>query len=677
MTPHYATDVLTLYCGDVLAVLAELPAASVQCCVTSPPYWGLRHYGVDGQLGLEPTHDAYVAALVAVFREVRRVLRPDGVCWLNLGDSYSGSGKGGNPDAGNKQATNRGSQSIGVRYGKVGETAREAAPKANVSLRWTTECGIAPKQLIGIPWRVAFALQADGWWLRSDVIWCLSGGTWLYVRTAVGGVCMMTVKDMARLNPATVELWNGEKWTRLLGTSRSRNHGLAVELVLRSGERIACTSTHRFPTTRGVLPASDIRIGDVLSRTILPDSDDKPCAIDDDAAWFAGLYLAEGSRSGDTIQISGHAKESDRWRRVCAIADKFGGSCTKTVDGNAMSIRVYGRVLNAIVDELVTGRTAKDKGFSASVWRRSNRFVAAMLDGYLSGDGHWDMANRRWRLSFCRNYNLERDLRTACARLGYRLVLTTAYATYRGRRYPSFKGEIRKDRSGRWNQRDSSEVVAVRRSRCRYVYDIGVADEPHLFALASGILTHNSKPNPMPESVEDRPTRAHEYVFLLTAAGRYFYDKAAVAEPSIHAGEIRTLGAKSLSKGQATGASVRPSGNANKDHVVVTDTRNMRSVWHLPTQPYREAHFATFPEAIPERCIKAGSRVGDVVLDPFCGSGTTGRVCRKLGRSFVGIDLNPAYLDLAVARITAPLTEDGREQAELERQGQTLMPFEA
>jgi DNA modification methylase len=152
--------------GDCREVLATLPAESVHCCVTSPPYFGLRDYGHSGQIGLEPTPAEYVEQMVAVFREVRRVLRDDGTLWLNLGDSYAGSGKGGNPDHG-KQATNAGSQSIGVLYG-TGKTAREAAV-TNITRK--TFNGIKSKDLIGIPWRVAFALQADGWYLRQDIIW--------------------------------------------------------------------------------------------------------------------------------------------------------------------------------------------------------------------------------------------------------------------------------------------------------------------------------------------------------------------------------------------------------------------------------------------------------------------------------------------------------------------------
>ena len=157
--------------GDCRTILRSCPAASVNCCVTSPPYFGLRDYGVADQIGLEQTPDAYVAELVAVFREVRRVLRDDGTLWLNLGDSYAGSGKGGNPDAGTKQGTNAGSQSVGVLYGKTQDAQdaeRERTKAQNNALKMT---GLKSKDLIGIPWRVAFALQADGWYLRQDIVW--------------------------------------------------------------------------------------------------------------------------------------------------------------------------------------------------------------------------------------------------------------------------------------------------------------------------------------------------------------------------------------------------------------------------------------------------------------------------------------------------------------------------
>ena len=201
-----------LFLGNCLEVLPTLPPSSVQCCITSPPYWGLRDYGtatweggdqncdhvadqsktkkfgndafnenrpsreetktsgyyfdkecekcgatrIDAQFGLEQTPEEYVDNLVKVFREVRRVLRDDGTLWLNLGDSYNGSGKGANGDGSAGKAGNINSGSKGTQQGTF--------TKSDV-------IGLKPKDLVGIPWRVAFALQADGWYLRQDIIW--------------------------------------------------------------------------------------------------------------------------------------------------------------------------------------------------------------------------------------------------------------------------------------------------------------------------------------------------------------------------------------------------------------------------------------------------------------------------------------------------------------------------
>ena len=142
-----------LLTGDCREMLRTLEAGSVRTCITSPPYFGLRDYGHDGQIGLEQTPDDYVNELVEVFREVRRVLSDDGTLWLNLGDSYAGGG-GGN-------------------YNKTGVSQAGGQHITNVRNRpeWLENAGVKPKDLMGIPWRVAFALQADGWYLRSDIIW--------------------------------------------------------------------------------------------------------------------------------------------------------------------------------------------------------------------------------------------------------------------------------------------------------------------------------------------------------------------------------------------------------------------------------------------------------------------------------------------------------------------------
>jgi DNA modification methylase len=316
MTPYYADDWLTVYEGDCRSVMAEMEPESVHCVVTSPPYWGLRDYGTPGQLGLEPTPEEYVANMVAVFREVRRVLRPDGTVWLNLGDSYAGSGKGPSNDS-PLDRPHRGMSNIA------------AAPN-----RWlSVPSGIKGKDLVGIPWRVAFALQADGWYLRSDIIW--------------------------------------------------------------------------------------------------------------------------------------------------------------------------------------------------------------------------------------------------------------------------------------------------------------------------------SKPNPMPESVTDRPTKAHEYLFLLSKSPRYYFDADAVRETYVSGPLVDT---PTVVAPKGTGHRAQHNGHVGRGGSHATADayahagRNLRSVWTVATQPYPGAHFATFPEALVEPCVKAGSPYDGVILDPFAGSGTTGRVAQRLGRRAVLIDLNGEYLKQAMAR---------------------------
>jgi DNA modification methylase len=297
--------------GNALAL--PFAANTVQCCVTSPPYWGLRDYGVLGQLGIETTIGAYVSSMVAVFREVRRVLRDDGVLFLNLGDSFArDSGKG--------------------EKFRNGKNHRWSGQNPNGMTGPDVPSGLKPKDLVGIPWRVAFALQADGWWLRSDIIW--------------------------------------------------------------------------------------------------------------------------------------------------------------------------------------------------------------------------------------------------------------------------------------------------------------------------------AKPNPMPESVTDRPTKSHEYVFLLTKAAQYFYDKDAICEPYQDATLKR---GKSIRQVSADGHKTYRFNGEPLDPDSIKRGRNARSVWTIATQPYRDAHFAVMPEKLVEPCVLAGSRPGDLVLDPFTGSGTVGVVCQRFARRFVGVELNPAYIDMARRRLKGQL----------------------
>jgi len=146
----YEDSQVTIHNGEALETLRTLSDESINMCVTSPPYWGLRDYGVNGQLGLESTPEEYISKLVEIFREVRRMLKKDGTLWLNLGDSYSSGGRGRN---------DKNDKFLGNGTGAAMSLGPKKAP-----------VGLKPKELVGIPWRVAFALQADGWWLRQDII---------------------------------------------------------------------------------------------------------------------------------------------------------------------------------------------------------------------------------------------------------------------------------------------------------------------------------------------------------------------------------------------------------------------------------------------------------------------------------------------------------------------------
>jgi DNA modification methylase len=160
-----------------------------------------------------------------------------------------------------------------------------------------------------------------------------------------------------------------------------------------------------------------------------------------------------------------------------------------------------------------------------------------------------------------------------------------------------------------------------------------------------------SKPNPMPESVTDRCTKAHEYVFLLSKSARYYYDADAIAE-AVEYGENRATflgGTERLRKANLCSGGLQPS-DKGMDRQSVS-TRNKRSVWEVATAPFSEAHFATFPPALIEPCILAGCPKGGTVLDHFGGAGTTGLVADRLGRDAVLIELNPEYAAMAERRI--------------------------
>ena len=657
-------------------VLKTIPDNTFQTIVTSPPYWKLRDYFSDGQLGQEETPEKYVENLVSILREARRTLRKDGTLWLNIGDCYNSSSGYSRASKGFK---------------------RKSRAKGSAERKFLKHPHVKRKEMFGIPWMAAFALQKDGWYLRMDVIWCLSGGTEVYAKSK-DKEFPISIKDLYRLDPSTIKLWNGEKWTQMLRMVRNPQKHNEIQFTLRNGERICCTPNHVWPTLRGNVATRDLIVGDVLKTCSLPEPEvcSNPDLLpDNDIGWFVGIYLAEGSKSGKTIQISSNISENNRYQRLKSIAEKYQGTCHryKTSD-NGMTINIHSNILNSIIDMYIGGRIAKNKHLSSLCWQRNNIFLRNVLEGYLEGDGHYDKKNDRYRLGFTRGYNLENSLRTICARLGISCTIKLANSKIKEKIYKTFRGEIRFKKSNHFNCKNSSEIVKIEKDKGgrNYFYDIEVADEPNLFALSSGILTHNSKSNPMPDGAKDRPTKGHEYLFLLSKSARYYYDYYATLEDTHEKPEqIQGFGAKEQY------GTFRHDQDRTFEHY---GKRNKRSVWTTSVASYQGKHYATYPMKLIQPCIMgstsergccpdcgspwkritekikipADNRKGYeiqlvskgweptckcgnpntkpcIVLDPFSGMATTGVVALNYYQYYFGIEPNPEYVKESRRRI--------------------------
>ena len=203
--------------------------------------------------------------------------------------------------------------------------------------------------------------------------------------------------------------------------------------------------------------------------------------------------------------------------------------------------------------------------------------------------------------------------------------------------------------------RDASAIGLKHKDLVGIPWRVAFALQARGWFLRSEIIWH--KPNPMPESVTDRPTKSHEHIFLLAKSAKYFYDHEAIKEPASLESLARMKRGVSDSHKNIDGAPGQSRHSMNQPRVYdsdreTPDTRNKRDVWTVPTKGYDGAHFAVYPTALIEPCILAGSREGDTVLDPFSGSGTTGVVALRNGRNYLGCELNPEYAELSRKRIS-------------------------
>lgn len=479
--------------GDCLDVLRKLPAESVHCCVTSPPYWGLRDYGEDDQLGIESTPEEYVANMVDVFREVRRVLREDGTLWLNLGDSYNAYNGGAGPSS---------SISAGA------QTNERPSLPTGYGLRTK---GLKPKDLVGIPWAVAKALQQP-------------------------------------------------HYTGRIASEADR----AWLAAIIDGEGTITATTHTRKDTGRVRTMANVFVTNSCERM-----------LDRCAEIWPGASRHEHMKPSD-----GHLGQRDVFRWIPTSAD----------DKAALLRELYPHFVSKQQQALLA-------------WN----LLEFMKEGRLLGKS-----------------KIAADVRAKRERL---VELIQAL-----------------NQGGAVDNPDWAKEPPP-------LYEPG-------WWLRQDIIWQ--KPNPMPESVRDRCTKAHEYIFLLSKSARYFYDADAIAEDAANAGSVVSLGQKSFSAGQAAGAGIPASGNGLAETYTVAPTCNRRSVWSITTKPFSEAHFATFPPDLPELCIKAGCPEGGTVLDPFGGAGTTGLVADRLDRDAIMIELNPEYATMAERRIRgdAPMFVD-------------------
>ncbi len=478
---------VTIKQGDCREVLRTLPAGSVQCCVTSPPYFGLRDYGVDGQIGLEPTPDAFIAAMVEVFREVRRVLADDGTLWLNLGDSYN-------------TPNNRRDAAAYVSGGTSHLVEQEENRKA--SQRFTKD--LKPKDLLMIPARVALALQAPDY------------------------------------------------------------------------------------------------LGQIRKET--------------DRAWLAALVDGEGCITA--LETKSPHGSGSSYPPILQVR-----MCDTECIEHAASITGYGR----LSDPQSPPSSATQR--SSYQWRLDGRKAADIIAEIFPF-----LRIKRKQAIVAWNLQAVRD----------------SYETKRGVKMPDAareKQQLCRELIQKLNQRQPVDLPS-------WMIEPPQPIGPGWY-LRSHVIWH--KPNPMPESVTDRPTSSHESIFLMSKAARYFYDGDAVREAYSPSSAERY---KYAFKADNPSAQATKNPSVGGGMIEQNDVgRNLRNVWTVPSQPFSGAHFATFPPALIEPCIKAGSRPGDTVLDPFGGAGTTGLVADRLNRNAILIELNPAYADMARNRLfsDAPL----------------------
>jgi DNA modification methylase len=504
--------------GHVLEALKQIPDNSVDCIVTSPPYWGLRKYpdsanvqwsdGWYGQLGLEPTLEMYIEHLLQITKELKRVLKPSGVMFWNHGDCYGGN------------------------MGFTSSTRSDAPCNRG---RWQPDAPIKrklPSKTMALQnFRLALRMvDEQGWILRNVIIWhkCLGGNVSIYAKTG-NKIIRTRVKDLARLPLKDLYLPTPCGWKRVLRIEKQPKSTL-LTIHLRNGFKIEVTPEHRFLVNGSLVEASRLKKGDKLDHANLPNEIGTPLGTYENG-WVVGLWLAEGNYEADrrSIRFSLNAREDNLSKKLKEWCEKFAGKYREYNYGNDKIVVICGEVPYAIIRHYTSKSGAKYKRLSSNAFIENNNFLKGILEGFLAGDGYYDVKNDRYHFRITTNHDLLEDLRVICNRLGYFMRSRLRRATIKkiNKTYNTYEIEIRKRRKGHFNQKDDFEILRIIKTK-GYSYEIEI-EEPHIFILPDGTLTHNS--NHLPESVKDRFARAYEPVFMFVKSKKYFFDLDAVREP--------------------------------------------------------------------------------------------------------------------------------------------------
>ena len=504
-----------------------------------------------------------------------------------------------------------------------------------------------------------FFVEECGLKLNDTMIWCLSGGTYLYVKSSKG-VQPMTIKDMVRLDPSTIQLWDGMKWVNVVKWYENKDVKSKIRIQLRSGENIYCTNEHRWVLENGEeVLTKDLKIGDILKTCNLPnEGEHKPIFMTNDMLWVLGLYLAEGSHADDTIQFSLCADEISWVDKIGSVIESVGGSITYTINGNSLNVRCYSKVFNAILSQYIGGKTAKDKHLTNICWKLSNDDLKCIVEGYLDGDGGYDEKNDRWRLGFTENSYLERDLRILASRLNAKITLLRKGSRIKSlnKVYPSLKGEWKWERSEHHNSKKPSEILLITEEKIRedeHMWDIEVDSEEHLFSLASGVITHNCKLNPMPQVKQCRYSDCFEYMFVFSKGKPKTFNPIKV--PCKSAGKNYN----------STGKNIGGENGRRELNYIVNSEKVKNNIWEYGVASNKKTmeieidgekievrHPAVFPIEMVIDHIKSWTNEGDIVLDPFMGSGTVAMASILTNRKYVGIELNEHYHMLCMKNIS-------------------------